>query len=808
MRALWRDIRFGVQSLLRAPGFAAVAVVTLALGVGANSAIFSVVSGTLLNSIPWEDPSTIVSFVERNVRQMEDERGTSTAKYPEWRAQAQSYTDMGAFTWWGFNLTDGGELDFVDAALATPNCFELLGLRLALGRGLVVEDAAPGAERAVILTHGLFQRRYGGDPNVVGRKIAIDGEPATVVGVLDEYTWFPWPWVQMIAPLRFEPNEMSRTDHRLSLTARLRPGVTVEQAQAEMDVIATRLADQYPETDEGWRIEVALTRDRILDGPTRTAIWIMMGAVGFVLLIACANVANLLLARAAARQKEIAIRAALGASRARIVLQLLTESTVLAALAAPFALLVTRWALDYFLAQVHPSVTYMHQFFRFDAPVIGFAFAATFATVLIFGLAPALQASKPDLNTGLKEGGDRGSSHAGRQRLRSSLVVAQIALALSLLVSSGLLIQSFLNVQASDPGFDTENLLLTSLSLPESRYPEPEHWRLFERGVLERLRRLPGVEAASSVNNAPFGFGGWTVDFSVRGRPLTPDDPVPRSQWVQMSPEYLSTLGVDMVKGRALEESDRANAAPVILINETLARQYFPDQKALGQHLVVAANEEEEPREREIVGVVRNITNWQFNEQDSPRIYATFAQAPAEFMNIVVRTAGEPGSLAHAVRREVSAIDPQLPLFTFETMTEREERSRWQSSLFFKVMLILGALSLVLAAVGVYGVVSYSTAQRTREFGIRSALGAEPARIARLVLREAMVLAAIGVSFGLLLAAGFSRLLVTVLYEVDPWSPLTFLLVAAVLTLVALGASAVPAQRATRVDPMVALRTE
>lgn len=808
MGATLRDLRFGIQTLLRAPGFTVVAVATLALGIGANSAIFSVVSGTLLYSLPWEEPATIVSLSERNRRTPEDLRGVSSAKYLDWREQARSFADLGAVLFWGMNLTDGERLDFVDGARVTPNCYRMLGLRPLLGRGLVEADAAPGAEPAVVLGEGLWKRRYGADPGVVGRRIEIDGEPATVVGVQSEGQWFPWPWTQVVAPLRLEPDELSRTDHLLGGFGRLAPGVTLQQARTEMELISARLGAQYPESDRDWTVDLALTRDLVVQGRQRSGVWVMMGAVTLVLLIACANVANLLLARAAGRQKEMAIRAALGATRGQIARQLLTEAVVLAAVALPFAVLVTRWAISFFLSQVPPSVPYMAVFFRFDPPVWIFCAAVTLLTVLFFGLAPALQASRPDLASGLKEGGDRGTSHAGRQRLRFSLVVGEIGLALALLVSAGLLIQSFLKLQSADPGFSTENLVVTAFSLPEARYPEPDHQRAFHREVLARLERLPELRGVATTNHAPFGFGGAGVDFRVRGRPLASDDEIPNATFANISPNYLELLGVPLLRGRWLERYDRASTRWVVLINETLAKRYFPGRDPVGEHLVFALGAGAEEREREVVGVVADMVNWTFTEEAWPRIYAPFAQEPWSYISVVARTRGSPLSAVPAIRAEFASLDPELPLFQFETMRSRLERSKWQARLFFVVMAGLGGLALVLAAIGVYGVVSYSTAQRTREFGIRAALGAAPAWIAGLVLREAIVLAGLGLSLGALLSAGMARVLQNLLYEVSPWSPLTFIAVSLLLAAVALLATAVPARRATRVDPMIALRVE
>ncbi len=806
MSVVLRDVRFGLQGLIRSPGFTLVSVVTLALGIGMTSAQFSIVSGTLLNSLPWKDPETLVAILERHRLSPGNPRGVASSKYIEWREQVRSFTELGAAHMGGVNLTDDNRLDHVESAHVTPSSFQVVGTRPLLGRNLIDADAAPDAPPVAILTEGLWMRRYGSDPAIIGRTIEIDDVPVTVVGVQAAAQWFPWPWIQIITPLRFDPAKVSRTDHQLTVYGRLLDGVTMRQAQAEMDVIAAAMAQQYPETDRDWGSQVVLMRDQIVEGPTRTGIWIMMGAVGFVLLIACANVANLLLARAATRQKEMAIRSALGATRPQIVLQLLTEAALLALVALPFALLMTNWTIQGLLSQVPPSVTYMEQFFRFDPPVWIFCAVITLSTVVFFGLAPALQASGPDLSTSLKEGGERGSSH-GRQRLRLGLVVGQIALALALLVSSGLMIESFMNLQTADPGFETANLVVTQLNLSEARYTEPDHHRAFQRDVLQRIGRLPGVVDVGTTQNAPFGFGGRGVEFRVRGGAQPTEAEIPLANWANVSPNYHALMGIPLVRGRALEQGDGEGGRAVIVINETLARRYFVDEDPIGEHLIFELDDGEEI-EHEIVGVARDIINWGFNEEKWPLIYAPFVQAPTAFMNVIVRTRGAPLKEVPSLRAEFASIDPNLALFQFESMTDRMQRSKWQQRLFAVLMVALGMLALVLASVGVYGVVSYSTARRTREFGIRSALGAAPSGIAGLVLREALVLAGLGLALGALLGAGMARVLQALLYEISPWRPLTFLTVALLLAAVALVASAVPARRATRVDPMIALRVE
>ena len=802
MASMLRNLRFGLQTLLRNPGFAVISIATLALGIGANSAIFTVIKASLLDPLPWGEGRAVVLNAQ-NLQKNESYRQASVGEYLDWLEQLQSYDGLVAATGSGFSLSDGENFQMVGGSQTTPNAFALLGIGLELGRGLVPDDALPGAEPVVVLTHELWQDRYGGDPEIVGRRIEIDGERVTVVGVLPFEQWFPVPWSSLLMPLRVEQGENPRINRMLGVVGKLRPGVSLDTAQAELDVVMARLAEQYPETDEGWTARLDFAADQVVQGPGRIALWLVFGAVGFVLLIACGNVANLLLARAAGRHKEIATRAAVGASRSQIMLQLLSENGVLALAALPLAILVTRLALDFFLAQVPDTVTFMGQFYRLDGDVLLFTCATTLFTVLLFGLAPALYASKPDLSEGLKEGGERGSS-GSRQRLRSVLVVGQIALALTLLSTSGLFIRSFSNRSSVDPGFEVENLLIAEIGLPEQSYSDPGQWRSFHRELMPALSAIPGVVKAGHINSAPFGFGGYTQDFHVRGEPEPDPSEVPRTVYSNVSVGYHDALGLRLVSGRMLDERDSETSLPVAVVNETLAKQYL-GERALGKRIVV---EEEQQQEFEVVGVVSDVAQWGLGQDQQAQLYVPYEQSPWRFLTIVLRTEREPISLAGAMRAAIRSVDPTVPVEDILTMEKRVERSLWQARFLVTVMAVLGGLALVLAAVGVYGVVSYATSLRTREFGIRSALGAEPAQIARLVLREAAILAGLGISIGLVLSAFVARGMQGILYDVSAFSPATYLGVALVLAFATLAASGVPAMRATRIDPMESLRVE
>ena len=793
MSSLLRDLRFGAHSLKTSPTFTAVAVLTLALGVGSNAAIYSTVSGLILDPLPWDNAGELVAISEWNKSQDVERRGASTAKYREWVEQAQSFRGLAAAAFASFNLTDGDQNLVADGFRVTPNALLVAGIRPPLGRSFVPEDAAPDAPPVVLLTHTLWESRYGSDPNIVGRNLEINGEPATVIGVMGPLQWLPTPWSNMLAPLRLEQAELSRTDHTLNVYGWLEDGVSIEQAQSEMSLIALRLEESYPETDAGWRIRVEDARTIVVQGSNRAGVWLWMGLAGFVLLIACANVANLQLARGAARQKEIAIRSALGASRGRIVQQLLTESALLAAIALPLALLVTRWVLDYFLSFTPGRYAYMPVMLRLDAPVFVFAFGASLLTVVLFGLAPALNASRSDLSVSLKEGGERGSSSGGGPRLRSALVVFQIALSLSLLVCSALFVERFGLLMQTDAGFRIENLLTTSVNLPLQRYPEPEHWRLFQRDLLGRLDTLPGVRSAATATWTPFGFGGDGRDFRIQGRATGGQDELPSASWSNVGLSYFETLDVRLAEGRSFEETDGENAVPVVIVNEALVQRYFAGESPIGQQLLF----EHDETPREIVGVVTDSAQYSFTEPVFPQLYEPFAQQPGPVLNLLLRTEGSPLAIGGAVRAAARELDPLLPLYEMESMTMRTRDTLWPQRLSATVVGIVSAIALTLALVGVYGVVSYSTSQRTAEFGIRAALGADPTRIAWLVLRQAAVLAAWGLPIGLLLAWWMTRALSALLPGMPGFQPLSFVAVGLLLALAALLASAVPAVRAT-----------
>ncbi len=805
MDALWRDLRAGARALARSPGFTAVAIISLALGIGVNSAVFSIVYSTVVDILPWKDPERIVVVYETRRSEGEIRQFVSSAKYVDWKDQVRSYDGgLVATSQIRLNLTDGDDLVVVNVGETTANAFSSLGLRMQLGRGFHPSETELRAGRVAILSHQLWQRRYESDPQIVGSSIEIDGQPVPVVGVLGESEWFPFPDSELVTPLVLDPADLSRTDHKLWVWGRLAPDVSLEEARSEMAVIAQRLSDHYGESDVGWSTRVDPAGDALMDRSSRSALILMMGAVSLVLLIACANVANMQLARGAARTKEFAIRGALGGSRTQIARQLLAESLVLALLALPFALLVTRWVLDFAVSVIPPAGAYMETYMQLDASVLLFAALVSLATVLLFGLSPAITAARTDVHASLKHGGDRGSSATRGHVVRSTLVVGQIALALCLLLSSGLLIQRFVTFQSSDPGFRSDHLLVTALALPDERYPEAPHWRSFQADLRSRLEAMPGVEGTAFASSAPSGFGGGAAEaFAIRGRPPASKDEMPTALWTGAGLGYFDVLGIRLLEGRRFDETDRGSGVSVAIINRTLATRYFGGESPLGQWVVFS-----DGQEREIVGVVSDVVQWSLASAIMPHLYEPAAQRPSADTSIIVRTSVDPLSLAPALRREVRGIDPLLPVLDVESMEQRLRSSLWPQRFFLSLMTLLAGVALVLASVGIYGLMSYSTSRRTVEFGIRSALGADQKTVALLVIRQAAVLALLGISSGLLLGLGMGRLMASFLYGLEPFDPIAFASISLFMAALALLASAVPALRATRADPILALQAE
>ncbi len=800
MGPLLQDLKYGLRMLGKNPGFTAVAVVTLALGIGANTAIVSVVNAVLLHSLPYKDPSHLVMIWE-TYREF-PKVWPSVPNFIDWREQNDVFDAVGAYRIGsGFTVTGQGGPERIQGTFISSNLFSLLGVKASLGRTFVAAEDKPGAEPIVVLSHRLWQRSFGSDGRVIGRSIALDGKSYTVVGVMPPGFMFP-DWAELWMPLgQMGKDELtSRVYHPLEVVARLKAGVTLDEAQAQMRTIAGRLDREYPKTNGGWGVTLIPLRQELL-GSVVQALLILLGATGLVLLIACANVANLMLARSSAREKEMALRAALGAGRSRLVRQLLSESVLLSSLGGTLGLLLAFLGRD-ILAGIGPSVIPHVRDVCINGFVLGFSAAVSILTGLVFGLVPAFQFSSLDLNLSLKDGARTAGVARRHSRLRSSFVVTQVALALILLVGAGLLIKSFVRLLGVDPGFNPKNVLTARIDLPESKYPNSGQ---FYEQVSEHLKALPGVEAVGLINYLPLGSeSALKTRFSLEGSsPSTPGTFLV-TELRLVNSDYFRAMGIPLLKGRNFrgwgEEKQQ-----VIIINSTMARRFFPDEEPVGKQINLGA-EGPEPSWFSIIGVVGDVRD--FGLANQPQLDVYLDGGADSGMYLVVRTASEPLGLVSSVRRVVQSADREVPVTQVITGDQIVSHSVASRRFSMALLGLFAAVALLMAAIGIYGVISYSVTQRTHEIGIRMALGAERTRVLRLIMSQGMVLALAGVGIGIAGALGLSRLLAGMLYAVKSNDPATFVVVSVVLTAVALLASYIPARRATRVDPMVALRYE
>ena len=801
---LWQDLRYGLRMLLRNPGFTIVAVIALALGIGANSAIFSVVNTVLLRPLPYKNPDALVMVWDEQTHLGFPKDTPSPANFLDWREQNTVFEGMAAMFERSFNLTGAGEPERLDGKRISANLFSLLGVEPQLGRIFTAEEDKPGS-RVVILSHHVWQRRFGGDATIIGRALNLHGEAYTVVGVMPRDFEFPTPQIQLWVPIAFPAEEAAqRGSHYLEVIARLKPGVKLQQARAEMSTIAARLEKQYPEQNTRIGSVVTPLHEEVV-GNIKPALLILLGAVGFVLLIACANVANLLLARAAARQKEISLRLALGASRARLIRQFLTESVLLAGMGGVVGLLFSLAGIR-ILRGFTPDTISQVQAINLDAKVLFFTLLVSLATGLIFGLAPATQASNFNLNETLKEGGrDSGASVRGN-RIRALLVVGEVAVSFVLLIGAGLLINSFLHLRTLDPGFRTDHLLTAKIELSELKYPDKERRAPFYNELLRRVSALPGVESAAVAGNLPFTYNGDSMSIAIEGRADPPPDQRLDVVYRAVGPGYFNTMGIKIVQGRDFNEQDKSDSVQAVVISEKTAQHYWPGENAIGKRLKPGLTTSEGPW-LEVIGIVKDTRQNDFVAPPKMQMYCVHSQINYSAPNaLVVRTSIDPLSLATSVRNAVWAIDKDQPVSNIRSMEEIVSRAVARQRFSTMLLGIFATLALVLAAVGIYGVMSYSIAQRTREIGIRMALGAQRSDVLKMAVGQGLKLVLIGVAIGVASAFVLTRVMASLLFGVSATDPATFVTISLVLVSVAVLASYIPALRAVRIDPMVALR--
>jgi len=798
--------------LLKSPGFTLIAVVALALGIGANTAIFSVVNAVLLRPLPYKAPEELVWLWGTNPQ---NDIKQETASYPDfndWRQQAQSFNGMAGFAS-SAPILGGteGEPERLRAGVAIGDLFSVLGVEPALGRKFLPEENEEGKHRVVLLSHALWQRRFGGDPGIVSRQVMINNNQHTIVGVLPATFQDPLPGegqrLEMWLPLSVTANmKQARRGDFLNVVARLKPGTTRQQAEAEMTGITAQLEKQYPNTNTGWGIIVQSMHETIT-GDVRPALLVLLGAVSVLLLIACANVANLLLARATARQREIAIRAALGASRGRIIGQLLTENVLLSLCGGVLGLLFAYWGMDALLALSPGNIPRLDSI-GIDRAVLLFTIGVSLVTGLVFGLAPALTVSKPQFNDTLKDGGRGGMEGGTARRLRSGLAVAEIALSFVLLVGAGLLIRSFLQLQDVNPGFSADHLLTVNLSLPAAKYPENQQVVNLYDQLLARLAVQPGVQSATVTTALPLAGGSEYAAFTVEGRIPARTDRQPDAESRIVGPDYFRALQIPLRKGRLLEERDAIGAPDVVVINETMTRKYFGGDDPIGKRITFGDAQAADAEWFTVVGIAGDVRGSSLNAEPYAQVYGSYRQSPRRAMTVVLRTAGEPLALAAIVRQQVAALDPQQPLYNMRTAEQVLAASIARPRFNMLLIALLAGIALVLAGIGVYGVISYSVTQRTRELGVRMALGASAGNVLKLVVGEGMFLAGIGIAIGIAAAIGVTRIMASLLYAVTATDPFTFVSLALLLAAIAFVACYIPARRATKVDPMVALRYE
>jgi len=819
METLLKDIRYGIRGLVKRPGFTVIALITLALGIGANTAIFSVVNAVLLRPLQFKNPEQLVIVWEDAAFAGFPQNTPAPANYVDWKNQNQTFSDMAASAETSFNLTGDGEPERVSAYSVTANFFPLFGVQPLLGRGFLQEEDRPGAHKVVLISDSLWQSRYGGDRNVLNRDILLNGEKYSVVGVIPASFQFLEKDVRLWVPLALDQEEMAnRGGHYLKVVARLKPGVSVAQAQADMNSLMSRIARDYPgDTFDGKLGAIVMpVRDQFV-GQTRSSLIVLLVAVAFVLLIACANVAGLLLARAVGRRRELALRVALGASRVRVVRQLLTESLLLATVAGVLGSLLAYWSFTFLQGLVPPEMALLTSL-NLDTRILAFTLLISIVTGIIFGLVPALQSANIDLNDALKQSSTRTTSTG---RLRSALIVAEVALSLVLLVGAGLLIQTLFQLFRQYAVLEPEKILTMRTVLPHeswaqgkgsSKYGTPQQRNNFYQQVLDRVEKLPGVVAAGYSTSVPLMWKGGSSGFYPEGL----KDPIPGMSYDanhrQVSADYLKAMNIPVRQGRYFSQADNEHSMPVAIINETMARQYWPGENALGRRFKIGDPNDPERPWTTIVGIVADVRQMGLEEPVRAEMYLPYRQITHNpwFIprDLAIRTTGDTTNLVSAARQAIREVDPDQPVSNVATMAEVLGEQAAQRRMGMIMLVAFSALALLLASLGIYGVLAYFVTQHTNEIGVRLALGATPRNILFLVLKKGMSLTLLGVVIGIVASFALTRLMSSLLFGVKASDPLTFVAVPLLLGAVALVACAIPARRATKVDPMIALRYE
>jgi putative ABC transport system permease protein len=809
MQTFFRDLRYAVRMLRKSPGFTAVAVLSIALGVGANTAVFSVVNTVLLKSLSYKEPENIILVWGTGLSDALQKRNqVSATDVADFRHQNTNFEDVATYAGWNPIMTGNGPAERVPGIQVGDGFFNVMKGQPILGRVFTPEEQEEGKDFVIVLGHGLWQRRFGGDPNIIGKKVVLSSRPYTIVGVMgSDFRPLPstlvLPEGQFYRPVAEGYDDSKRSERHLRAIARLKRGVTMDQAQAEMTVIAQRLEEAHPLTNKGRGVHLVSITDDTIGGLSR-ALWMIFGAVGFVLLVACANVANLLLARSTSRQKEMTIRSAIGAGRVQLVRQLLTESLLLAFLGGGLGLFLSIWGIGV-IERIGSKINPMFNGFRIDMRCLAFTFGVSILTGLIFGLAPAFQMSRPNLSESLKESGRGSGGLAKGNRLRGALVITEVAMTLVLLVAAGLLIRTLVRLNRVDKGFNSQNVLTMNIGLPSLKYPKPENVVAFYRQATERIAAIPGVKAAGITSVLPLSDNFDGRGLVVEDFPRPPGEDFEADLYV-VTPGYLGAMEIPLQKGRTINEQDNAGAMKIALVNRTLANQFWPNQDAIGKRIKLGGDDKNPWLS--IVGVVSDISQYALDQKAPMQMYLPHEQLPTSFNSIVVKTAGNPEEMTAAVRNAILSVDSEQAIYNLATLQELQSNSILLRRFFMLLLIIFASLALVLAVVGIYGVMSYVVSQRTQEIGIRLALGADAGDVLSLILRNGMILTAAGVLIGLASAFALTRLLSVLLFGVEPTDAITFATVSFTLIAAAFVACYLPARRATKVDPLVALRAE